>query len=209
MILVLGGVKSGKSSFASAAALDREQSGLGPVTYLATARAGDDEMKHRILHHQRERPATWITVEEPEKPYLYFNSCTARSSAGASIPELDSNSRFNSKHPCPRTILLDCITLWLTNLLAPMGEHPDRSEAFRITGMETEKLISAILGWEESLPVPGGQTFLVSNLVETGLISPWPLGRIFQDIAGLTHQRIAAASSEVYLLTAGIPQRIK
>lgn len=191
MKLILGGVKSGKSSFASRLAADRE--GIGPVVYLATATAGDDEMKDRIKRHQADRPEDWITVEEPRHPETYFEKLISS--------PLDQGA--------PGTVLFDCITLWLTNLLSPMGESPDRSEAFALGERETKQLLESVLKWESSAEQGGRETLFVSNLVETGLISPWPLGRIFQDLAGLTHQLIAAAADEVFLMTAGLPQKLK
>lgn len=186
MILILGGVKSGKSSFAGELAGRRESS--GGVTYLATARAGDDEMKDRIRRHQADRPSSWLTVEEPEDPAGYF---LGLNSAG------------------PATVLFDCITLWLTNLLAPFGDKPDREEALELGKREGRRLLEALQSWENAAPKGERETLLVSNHVETGLISPWPLGRIFQDLAGLTHQLFAGAADEVFLMTAGLPQKLK
>jgi adenosylcobinamide kinase/adenosylcobinamide-phosphate guanylyltransferase len=191
MILVLGGVKSGKSSFASRLAHEREK--VGSVVYLATARAGDEEMKDRIQRHQADRPSDWITREEPVDPAAYF----AELMSGKQPEEV------------PGTILLDCITLWLTNLLAPMGETPDRAEALALGEQEAGRLLKAVSDWELAASRGSRETLLVSNLVETGLISPWPLGRIFQDLAGLTHQMIARAADEVFLMTAGLPHKLK
>lgn len=180
MTFILGGMKSGKSSYAAQLAGERE--GLGPVVYLATARAGDEEMSERIRIHRAERPTSWRTCEEPRNPADVFASA-----AGA------------------QTILLDCITSWLTNLIAPLGDEPNRSEVFQLGEMEVGRLIESILSWERG----GGECLVVSNLVETGLVSPWPLGRVFQDLAGLTHQRLAAAAQRVYLMSAGLPLRLK
>jgi adenosylcobinamide kinase/adenosylcobinamide-phosphate guanylyltransferase len=208
MILILGGVKSGKSSFASRTALEREI--LGPVAYLATARADDEEMAERIRRHRADRPDSWITVEEPENPAGYFEKITGGTSA----------------HGALSTVLFDCLTLWLTNLLAPMGDEPDREEAMNLGGTESRRLLEAMLRWENGdaagkeyethaeSPALNGisaprRTLVVSNLVETGLISPWPLGRVFQDLAGLTHQYFASRAEAVYLMTAGLPQKIK
>ena len=109
----------------------------------------------------------------------------------------------------PSTVLFDCITLWLTNLLAPFGDTPDRGEGLALGEKEGHRLLEAVLNWEEAAPKGGRETLLVSNQVETGLISPWPLGRIFQDLSGLTHQMFAAAADEVYLMSAGLPQKVK
>lgn len=185
MILILGGMKSGKSSFASRLAAGRGAS----VAYLATARAGDAEMEQRIRRHQAERPDSWLTVEEPDNPASYFRALT-----GSNAPE-------------PVTILLDCLTLWLTNLLAPLGDEPDRDEALRLGENAAEDLLKAVTDWERAAN-ERRITLIVSNQVENGLVSPWPLGRIFQDLAGLTHQKFAAAASEVYVMNAGRPLRL-
>lgn len=187
MVMILGGVKSGKSSHASAMAAARE--GLGRVVYLATAHAGDDEMKDRIRRHREERPAEWITIEEPRNPAACFPGSITK--AGAA------------------TVLFDCLTLWLTNLLAPFGDEPDRESAMKLVGMECRGLLDAVEKWEAGAPEGERQTLIVSNLVETGLISPWPLGRIFQDLAGLTHQMFASRAGGVYLMTAGLAQKLK
>ena len=194
MILILGGTKSGKSSFASRRAAGREN--LGPVAYLATALAGDGEMKDRIARHQADRPSSWITVEEPVDPAGYFTGLTTE-------------TRSTTTPAGPVTVLLDCITLWLTNLLTPMGDEPNRVEALELGGKEVRRLADEILAWESGNPSLNREAIIVSNLVETGLISPWPLGRIFQDLAGLTHQMLAAEANEVFLLTAGLPQKLK
>jgi len=200
MILILGGTKSGKSSFASKRAEKREQEYPGSIVYLATARAGDSEMKERIKKHREERPSSWITVEEPEDPAAFFFSSAAEyGGENKNYKEISTNAS---------TVLLDCITLWLTNLLEPFGEKPDRDSAYRTAEIKTSELIKNIADWESGVNT-GKEVIIVSNLVETGLISPWPLGRIFQDIAGLTHQKLASAAEEVYLMTAGLPQQIK
>jgi len=191
MILIIGGVKSGKSSWASTLASRRET--FGPVTYLATARAGDDEMKDRIHRHQADRPSSWITVEEADNPAGYFLGQTSAVPTGLH----------------PNTVLFDCITLWLTNILSPFGDEPDREKALALGEKEGQRLLKAVLEWEKGAAEGARETLIVSNHVEAGLISPWPLGRIFQDIAGLTHQMFAAEASGVYLMTAGIPQKIK
>jgi adenosylcobinamide kinase/adenosylcobinamide-phosphate guanylyltransferase len=194
LIFILGGTKSGKSSFASSLAEEREE--LGLVSYLATAEAGDDEMAERIRRHKADRPAAWITVEEALKPASYFR-------------KLSSGDPEDS----PATVILDCITLWLTNLLMPLGEKPDRRDALELGRKEVTTLLHAVSAWEkgigETRKKPGRQALIVSNQVETGLISPWPLGRIFQDLAGLTHQNLAAEADEVYLMQAGLPQKLK
>lgn len=190
MILILGGTKSGKSSFASERAAAREN--LGTVAYLATAEAGDEEIKDRIRRHQADRPDHWLTVEEPLDPAGYFRLMTQK----------------GTETGTPSTVLLDCITMWLTNLLMPLGEEPVRDVALEMGRTAVAGLIDAMDAWERSAP-GNREAIVISNQVEVGLISPWPLGRIFQDLAGLSHQAMAGAAAEVYVMNAGIPLRIR
>jgi len=184
MILVLGGLKSGKSRFASSLASHRK----GKVVYLATALAGDDEMRERIRRHREERPSEWLTVEEPVDPARVFLSDAV---SGVS------------------TVVVECLTLWLTNILSPLGDEPDRNEAMRLGEREAGRLLEVLKQWEHGAMGKARQTLVLSNQVETGLISTWPLGRVFQDLAGITHQRFAFQAEEVYMMNAGIPQKLK
>lgn len=165
--LILGGARSGKSGFAQRQAL---ASGLA-VTYLATAQAGDAEMVERIARHRAERPAGWELVEEPL--------------ALAAALRL---------HATPnRCLLVDCLTLWLSNLLAA-GDG-------RLTD-ETTALLDA-------LPALPGQVLLVSNEVGQGIVPANPLARRFRDEAGRLHQAIAGRCERVTLIVAGLPLTLK
>ncbi len=181
MILVLGGAQSGKTGFAEKMAAERALAAAGRVIYLATAQAMDDEMKLRIEKHRQNRPAHWITREEPfEVPRL--------------IKELNTGQ--------DNVILLDCLTLWLSNLLMKEAEKLHKEKAEKAVLAQVDALIAAA----ESCR---GQVIIVSNLVETGLVAPSLLGRVFQEIAGKSHQRIAAQAAEVYQVTAGLAQCLK
>jgi adenosylcobinamide kinase/adenosylcobinamide-phosphate guanylyltransferase len=165
--LILGGARSGKSGFAQRQAL---ASGLA-VTYLATAQAGDAEMVERIARHRAERPAGWELVEEPL--------------ALAAALRL---------HATPnRCLLVDCLTLWLSNLLAA-GDG-------RLTA-ETVALL-------EALPALPGQVLLVSNEVGQGIVPANPLARRFRDETGRLHQAIAGRCDRVILVVAGLPLTLK
>lgn len=181
MILILGGAKSGKTSFAETAAASYADKNNGRVIYLASAQAWDDEMKLRIQRHQLSRPDHWITLEEP------YN-----------IPE--KIVEFESKQG--DVILFDCLTLWLTNLLMKLGEEFKQEDA---ETMISDR-ISALKRAADEFP---GELIVVSNLVEQGLVSPNFLGRIFQEICGRSHQTLGASASEVYHIIAGLPQRLK
>lgn len=165
-VFVLGGARSGKSSFALAQASVRP----GRKAYIATAQAFDDEMKVRIERHRMERPDDWDTFEEP-----------------LDLPGL--LTKIKDSH---EVILIDCLTLWLSNLML----------ADRDILKETEFLISA-------LTAVGGSLFAVSNEVGFGIVPDNEMARKFRDLAGTLNQRVAAAADRVYLVVAGIPITIK
>lgn len=166
--LILGGARSGKSRLAERLAL---QSGL-PVTYVATARAGDDEMAARILQHRERRPAQWGLVEEP-------------------LAVADTLERLAAPECC---VLVDCLTLWLTNLLI----HED---GWRLRG-EVDALL-------EVLPRLPGRIILVSNETGLGVVPLGELSRRYVDEAGWLHQSLAEVSERVVFTVAGLPMVLK
>lgn len=166
--LILGGVRSGKSRLAEQHA---QASGL-PVTYIATATAQDDEMQARIAHHQAQRPDHWQLVEEP----LALAAALQRHAAEN------------------RCVLVDCLTLWLTNLLCAEDETRLRSE------------VAALL---EALPKLPGQIILVSNETGMGVVPLGELTRRYCDEAGRLHQAVAQCCERVILTVAGLPLQLK
>ena len=170
-LLVLGGARSGKSNFATA--WIRAQPGL--PTYLATCRhdADDAEMVARIAHHQRQRDgATWITIEEP----LKVTEVLRRAADGP--------------------LLIDCATLWLTNL----GFAHAWNEAVILRHVEL--LCELLLD-------PPVAVAIVSNEVGHGVVPETALGRTFRDLQGFANQHLAKACHRVELLVAGIPMTLK
>ncbi|MBM3533404.1 MAG: bifunctional adenosylcobinamide kinase/adenosylcobinamide-phosphate guanylyltransferase [Alphaproteobacteria bacterium] len=163
--LILGGARSGKS--ARAEALMLSAAGDGGAMYLATSEAGDAEMAARIAEHRARRGAGWSTREAP----------------------LDLVEAFASE---ARPVLVDCLTLWLSNLMA----------AGREIAREGERLARAI----ESHASP---IVLVSNEVGMGIVPDNTLAREFRDHAGRLHQRIAAIADRVELVVAGLPLVLK
>jgi adenosylcobinamide kinase/adenosylcobinamide-phosphate guanylyltransferase len=163
--LILGGARSGKSAWAEHIA---SNSGLD-VVYLATATAQDAEMAQRIAAHRRRRPVQWRTVEEP----------------------LDLAQRLQVEAAPGRLILVDCLTLWLTNLLLGPGLEPH---------------MSALLN---GLPRLAGPTLLVSNEVGWGIVPENALARQFRDEQGRLNQAIAAGANDVTLIAAGLPLTLK
>lgn len=166
--LILGGVRSGKSRLAERLAGD---SGT-PVTYIATATANDDEMRARILAHRAQRPDHWHLIEEP---LMLAAALREHASAG-------------------HCILVDCLTLWLTNLLT----------AEDATALERERM--ALL---EALPGLPGQIILVSNETNMGIMPLGELSRRYCDEAGRLHQDLAQCCDRVILTVAGLPHILK
>lgn len=164
--LVLGGARSGKSAFAER--LIGEMS-LAKV-YLATATAGDDEMQSRIAQHRKQRGEGWITIEEP---LALVDTLTRESTIG-------------------RVILVDCLTLWLSNLM--MAERDPDVEAKRLVRF---------------LDVSRYPIVFVSNEVGLGLVPETPIGRAFRDAQGRLNQTIAAAVNNVAFVAAGLPLWLK
>ena len=172
--LIIGGQRSGKTAYAESLA---EKSHL-PVCYLATAQALDGEMQERIELHRDSRNKTWETLEEP----LHLHTA---------IREQSLNT------PC---ILIDCLSLWVCNLMS----YEDES----VLESEIEKLYQQIENISEDLDNKT-QLIFVSNEVSLGVIPFEPFTRKYIDILGKVHQRIASYSDEVYFVVAGIPQKIK
>jgi adenosylcobinamide kinase/adenosylcobinamide-phosphate guanylyltransferase len=166
--LILGGARSGKSRLAETMA---RESGL-PVTYIATAQAQDDEMAARIEHHRARRPAHWQSIEHP----LHL---------GAALEQLAAPDRC---------LLVDCLTLWLTNLLL----HPNAA----LFARERAALL-------DTLPRLPGRIILVSNETGMGIVPMGDLTRRFCDEAGWLHQELAATCDNVLLTVAGLPLTLK
>lgn len=164
--LVLGGARSGKSAHAEALVLG---SGLQPV-YVATARALDREMDERIRHHRQRRSAAWLTIEEP----------------------LELAAVVAAQARSDRAVLVDCLTLWLTNVLL----------AGRDAEAEGDRLLTA-------LAAPAGPVVLVSNEVGLGIVPLDALSRAFVDQAGRLHQRLGAVAAWVRFVAAGLPVDLK
>jgi adenosylcobinamide kinase/adenosylcobinamide-phosphate guanylyltransferase len=169
IIFITGGARSGKSRFAQELA----RKFPGPKAYLATAQPLDGEMAERILRHQQSRGGDWHTLEEPLR-------------VAEAIRE--NGDRFH-------LILLDCLTLWISNLMmAGWSEENIVREA--------DRLMQAGQAAECSL-------IFVGNEVGMGIVPDNLQARIFRDWSGLVQQKIAREADEVYLMVSGLPQRIK
>lgn len=181
--LILGGARSGKSALAEREAAVWAADG-GRVIYVATAQPLDGEMSERIAHHRARRPADWGLVEEPLR-------------LAATL------ERLAAPDTC---LLVDCLTLWLSNLLFA-GEAARQAEAGEaidclLFAHETAALV-------EVLPQLPGRILLVSNEVGWGIVPMGALSRLFCDEQGRLNQRVAAACTHVTLVAAGLPLTLK
>lgn len=178
--LIIGGARSGKSALAERRA---HEGGLA-VVYVATAQIHDTEMGRRIAHHRDRRPLSWGCVEEP----LYL---------------ADQLERLAAPDVC---LLVDCLTLWLSNLLFA-GRAASQAEAGETIDCpllrdETQALV-------ELLPRLPGHVIIVSNEVGWGIVPMHPVSRLFSDEQGRLNQRVAAACDRVTLVAAGLPLSLK
>ena len=163
MTLVLGGARSGKSAYAEGLV----EAAPAPWLYLATAEAFDDEMRARIALHRERRSENWVTRDAPiDLP---------RAVAGAQGP-----------------VLVDCLTLWMTNLILSDADVPDA--------------VAALLDACANAP---GPIILVGNEVGLGIVPDNALARRFRDEAGRLHQRLAAQADRVIFMVAGLPMTVK
>jgi adenosylcobinamide kinase/adenosylcobinamide-phosphate guanylyltransferase len=174
MTLILGGARSGKSSFAEQIARESEKS----VLFIATATAGDSEMAERIRNHQASRPAGWQTLELPR-------------GIGSNLAQ-----------PVAEVVIVDCITLLVSNILVSLPEKTHDEVVIDKIRIEVDELIAAQVRL-------GGQWLIVSNEVGMGLVPPYPLGRIYRDALGWANQALARAAQRVIFMVAGIPMVIK
>ena len=166
LTLVLGGARSGKSRYAES--LVEAQSGR--CSYIATAEPGDAEMARRIAEHRARRGVRWRTVEAPLDLVGALERCSASDGA----------------------VLVDCLTLWLSNLMV----------AERDVAAETRRLV-------ELLPHLDGAVVLVSNEVGLGVVPANAMARAFVDHAGRLHQAVAGVAQSVVFLSAGLPLTLK
>lgn len=177
LTFILGGARSGKSAYAQELA----QKCGNTVLYVATATAGDDEMKERIQAHRAERPTDWRTLEAPLNV------------AEAIQQEL-------TQQPA-NIVLLDCMTLLATNVILELPENASQKEADDALKSEVDALLACIKR-------SNAQWIIVSNEVGLGLVPPYPLGRIYRDALGRANQQLAKHADRVIMMVAGIPATI-
>lgn len=170
LILITGGTRSGKSAFAQRCA----EAHPGPLLYVATATGADAEMAGRISRHQQARGERWKLLEEP----------------------CDLCARLPAAADGQGAILLDCVTLWITNLLFANNEEPAAVLA------EVRRFIALLATIEAPL-------YLVTNEVGGGIVPENHLARLFRDLAGEVNQELAAVANSAWLVVAGLPLRLK
>ncbi len=169
IIVITGGCRSGKSRFA----LDYASQHFSKKLFLATGEVLDEEMAHRVENHQKARGPEWQTVEEPFEV----------------VGRISENGRKTE------VILLDCLTLWLSNLLLRWDDESRVME-------EVERLAGAL----QKSPAA---SIIVTNEVGMGIVPDNPLGRRFRDLSGMANQRIAKAADTVIFMVSGIPMFLK
>lgn len=175
LIFVVGGARSGKSTFAEE--LARSQGGR--VAYIATALVADEEMARRVEKHRERRPDDWETVE-----------CTGR--LGEALTQA-------AEHD---VIVVDCLTVYIARLLPLLGEETadeaTEAEAYERMDRELDEVVAAVRSG-------GADVIVVSNEVGSGLVPAYPSGRLFRDMVGRANQRMASEADFAYLVVAGVP----
>ncbi len=184
VVLVTGGARSGKSSFAEKYVhkLSKNNTGI----YLATSEVlNDDEMRERVEHHQKRRESSflqWEAIEEPRELINVLDQLQTRADVR------------NNQTP----ILVDCLTLWLTNMIF---KYEDKN-TYDLVIEQINKLIELLKNYK-------GVIIFVTNEVGYGIVPEYPLGRLFRDLSGIMNQRVASVCDQVFLVTSGIPIELK
>ena len=183
IVLITGGARSGKSTYAEKLAKEAK----GGVLYIATSIPFDDEMKDRVKKHKERRPATWYTFEGYKNlKQVFYNAET----------------KFD-------TILLDCITIMVTNLMFDQaGDNFDDLNDLDIDEMEKE-ILQEVSDFLYEAEKSTKTVILVTNEIGYGIVPEYKMARVFRDIAGRVNQYIASRAKEVHMVVCGIPIKIK
>ncbi len=179
-ILITGGARSGKSHFAQELALKLGE----PVLFVATAEAGDEEMRQRIEEHRKARPATWSTLE-------------VTTHVGSQIRQQIGEAQ---------TVIIDCITLLVNNVLLEYGNQPDEQIDAHLIEQEVIAEIGELV---DCIDRVNANFIIVTNEVGLGLVPVNRIGRLYRDLLGRANQMLAQRANKVYLMMAGVPLLIK
>ena len=192
LIFVMGGARSGKSAFAERLAALRQAQKGGRMLYIATAEALDTDMERRIAKHRQQRPPEWDTLEEPVK-----------------LPDVVP-SALDGYDTC----LLDCLTLWVSNLLLSMEEdsqgrpHPNPPPEGEGTNAE-QQILSETHRLLEAYEQSPATWIVVSNEVGLSVVPSTRLGAVYRDALGRVNQAVAARADRVYFMVAGLALEMK
>jgi adenosylcobinamide kinase / adenosylcobinamide-phosphate guanylyltransferase len=183
IVLITGGARSGKSTYAEKLAKEAKSG----VLYIATSIPFDDEMKDRVKKHKERRPATWYTFEGYKNlRQVFYNE----------VMQFD-------------TILLDCITIMVTNLMFEQaGDNFDDLNDQAIDTMEKE-ILQEVTDFLDEAEKSLKTIILVTNEIGCGIVPEYKMARVFRDIAGRVNQYIASRAEEVHMVVCGIPIKIK
>jgi len=184
IIFIMGGARSGKSTYA----LKDASTVSGNKAYIATAEALDEEMRERIEKHKKQRGTDWDTYEEPLRIAEVIQETEGKYTA----------------------IVIDCLTLWLSNIMIRNQKTEYRKQTIE---KEIQKLLDSLKQFKDSSICSLGSgvrvLYIVSNEVGMGIVPENEMARRFRDMAGMLNQKVAEISDEVYLLITGIPMKIK
>ncbi len=172
LYFVTGGARSGKSTFAQRMA---EASGR-PVTFIATMEPLDEELEARVARHRETRPASWTTIEAPRDLVAALRST-----------------------PTGSCVLIDCISLWVTNWLMGLGDPPALADLDQLES-ELDAHVRSLLAVQAARE---GELIIVTNEVGGGVVPPTPLGRAYRDLLGRVNQQLSLEASRAWLLVAG------
>lgn len=199
-ILITGGARSGKSDFAERYAMRLCAQGI----YIATSQSWDEEMAARIERHKQIREHSnfpWRTIEEPYD-------------IAAILRKLEKEAEVGEERPA---VLIDCLTLWLTNWMLKLDDHnehpvPEQTNEIPDEASQSpvpDSLISIIKEFVHAVEAYSGTLLMVTNEVGSGIVPAYPLGRRFRDEAGRLNRKLAAVCEQAFLVVAGFPLDLK